>query len=344
TGGAEAYLLRLSKAIAEEGHLPMLVTSREWPEKEWPNDFVVRLNATSPLRFAEEVQRAAVGCDVVFSLERIFSCDVYRAGDGVHRAWLERRAAFEPAWRRSLRWLNGKHRSLLKLESDIFSSNGARCVIANSEMVRNEIVKSYNYPASRIEVIPNGYDPPPHSAGSRERRRAELGIAPDAFVALFAGSGWERKGLSAAVRAVREVDGITLLVAGRGNPAPYRNAREVLFLGPRAELQPDFAAADVFILPTIYDPFSNACLEAWASGLPVITTSANGFAEVLTDGDDGTVVSPGDINALAAALRFWKTDEKAAVTRGVCRERAMRYSVAENMSRTLDVIRRAVQK
>jgi UDP-glucose:(heptosyl)LPS alpha-1,3-glucosyltransferase len=344
TGGAEAYLLRLANAVAAEGHTPMLVTSREWPEAAWPNDLVVRLNATTPLDFAKEVERLKVDWDVLFSLERIFSCDIYRAGDGVHRAWLERRAAFEPSLRRCFRWMNGKHRSLLKLEGNLFSQNGAGCVIANSEMVRQEIARNYKYPADRIEVIPNGYDAPPYSAVLRAERRTELRIDSNAFVALFAGSGWERKGLRAAVAAAQAVPGMTLLVAGRGNSAAYSGARNIHFLGARADLQPDFAAADVFILPTIYDPFSNACLEAWASGLPVITTSANGFSEVLTDGVDGSIVSPGDIDALVETLKFWSADGKVAAIGNICRERAMHYSVQENTRRTLDLIKRAMRQ
>jgi UDP-glucose:(heptosyl)LPS alpha-1,3-glucosyltransferase len=344
TGGAEAYLRRLATAVTAEGHVPTLITSSEWPEDAWPNDLVVRLAARSPRRFAEEAMRAAPAVDILFSLERLPSCDIYRAGDGVHRAWLERRSGFEPAWRRLFRWTNAKHRELQRLERSLFSPTGARHVIANSEMVRDEILAHFDYPAERITVIPNGFDAPPQIPGERERRRAELGIPPDAFVALFAGSGWERKGLAAAVEAVQQVDGATLLVAGRGNSGRFAGARRVRFLGPRADMQPDFAASDVFVLPTIYDPFSNACLEAWAAGLPVITTPANGFAEVLADGEDGSVVPPGDVGAIANALRSWSDDGKARAAAGTCRERARRYSVAENTRRTLEVVTRAARK
>lgn len=343
TGGAEAYLLRLASAVVREGHVPQLVTSREWPEGNWPNEFVARLDGSSPITFAREVERAASGADVIFSLERIFACDVYRAGDGVHGAWLERRAKFETFWQRSFRWVNGKHRSLLKLERMLFSNGGARYVIANSAMVRDEIAGRYDFPSERIDVIPNGYDAPRISPELRRQRRAELRIADAAFVALFAGSGWKRKGLRTAVDAVRSMDGVTLLVAGRGNPDAFAG-RNVRFLGPRQDLQPDFAAADVFVLPTIYDPFSNACLEAWAAGLPVITTDANGFSEVLTNGEDGSISAPGDVDAIVEALRFWKTDQNAINRADRCRERAARYSVAENTRRTLEVINRAMRR
>src|SRR5436305_14910703 len=98
-----------------------------------------------------------------------------------------------------------------------------------------------------------------------------------------------------------------LLVAGRGDARPYKTTRlrfwredPVQFLGEVADLAPLYAAADIFILPTIYDPFSNACLEALASGLPVITTSENGFSEMIENGVNGSIV---DISSTSAALR-----------------------------------------
>jgi UDP-glucose:(heptosyl)LPS alpha-1,3-glucosyltransferase len=197
-------------------------------------------------------------------------------------------------------------------------------------------VAHYGYPAERIVVIPNGYDAPAPEPGVRERRRAELGLAPEAFVALFAGSGWERKGLRTAVEAARSLPEITLLVAGKGKSfAMPENAR---LLGPRVGLQADFAAADVFVLPTFYDPFSNACLEALAAGLPVLTTTANGFSEIVEAGVQGSIFEPGDAAALVEALRSWMS--QAAASRETCRELAARYSVAENTRRTLEAITR----
>ena len=345
TGGAEAYLRRLAQGVAAAGHQPVLIASREWPASAWTNEFVIHLDGDSPLRFAREAGRAAAACDIVFSLERVFSCDIYRAGDGVHRAWLDRRAAFEPAWRRWTRWLNPKHRELLRLERCVFSPDGTALVIANSRMVRDEIVRRYAYPADRIEVIPNGYDAPPVAPDLRDRRRKELGIAPDDFVALFAGSGWERKGLSTALEAVRETSAVKLIVAGKGDATRQRGAAHIFFVGPRSDLQPDFAAADVFVLPTIYDPFSNACLEALAAGLPVLTTTANGFSEIITDGRHGSVTPPGDVAALKGAIGRWSSNNAARLARPGCLELAGRYSVAENTRRTLDaVIRVAARK
>jgi UDP-glucose:(heptosyl)LPS alpha-1,3-glucosyltransferase len=116
-------------------------------------------------------------CDFILSLERIWKCDAYRAGDGVHADWLERRAKFEPRWRSLLRGFNPKHRQILALERALFTG-GARHVIANSSMVREAIVQRFGFPGERIDVIHNGvpvFSPPPearasHAARTRPRR------------------------------------------------------------------------------------------------------------------------------------------------------------------------------
>ena len=103
------------------------------------------------------------------------------------------------------------------------------------------------------------------------------------------------------------------------------------------------AAADVFILPTLYDPFSNACLEALAAGLPVVTTADNGFAEILTPGADGEVVPhAADVDALAAALRAWADPTRRAAARETIRAKAARFTIEENLARTLAVLESVV--
>jgi UDP-glucose:(heptosyl)LPS alpha-1,3-glucosyltransferase len=75
----------------------------------------------------------------------------------------------------------------------------------------------------------------------------------------------------------------------------------VMFLGAQADVKPFYGAADVFALPTLYDPFPNAALEALACGLPIVTTSTCGAAELVTDAN-GRIVAATDAAALAIAL------------------------------------------
>ena len=345
TGGAEAYLFRFAEAARAAGHEPILICGGEWPREAWPHEMIV-VAGNTPEDFAErlEERRAIGGWDVLFSLERVWACDVYRAGDGVHAAWLERRHQFEPAWRGWFRNLQRKHREILELECALFTG-GARRVIANSQMVKDEIIRLYGTPAEHVHVVHNGV--PIHSAepGAREKIRAELGLAPAEYVALFAGTGWERKGLRHAIAAVKALKiPVTLLVAGRSETRGLPSSDRVRFLGalPGERLRAVLAAADVFILPTLYDPFSNACIEALAAGLPVITTTANGFAEILVHGVEGDAVAPGDTAALAAALASWADPARREAVRPRLLEKAARCSVEENLARTLDVITAAV--
>jgi len=334
TGGAEAYLLRLAGGLSKAGHEPVLVTTRDWPEGRWPHSGIVRVPGRTPTQFAAGVARANLGVDVTFSLDRVPGCDVFRAGDGVHAAWLQRRAAFEPAWKPLLRRFNPKHGALMALEREVFRTT--RRVVANSRLVAREIRHWHGVPAENITIVQNGigvaFSPMP-----REEARAKFGVT--GFCAVFVGTGWERKGLRTAIEAVESVDGAVLLVAGRGRTDSYASpfAR---FLGPTRELGAVLSAADVFVLPTIYDPFSNACLEALAAGLPVLTTTANGCSEILSPGMHGDVFEPGDTATLTALLRAWRQRSPGA-SAAACRALAAEFSLERNVSATLGVLEEA---
>ena len=178
TGGAEAYLKRLADGIAKADHEVQLVTTSEWPEDQWPFGSIKRLGATTVIGFADELEqvRPQLQCDVLFSLERVWSCDFYRAGDGVHRAWLARRRKFEVPLKQFVRAASRKHRDLLQLEESLFKKRKAGRVIAASQMVENEIIDLYRYPAGNIDLVRNGVplDRFRFEPKVRERSRAEL--------------------------------------------------------------------------------------------------------------------------------------------------------------------------
>jgi len=345
SGGAEAYLLRFAKAARAAGHEPVLICGSGWPRDVWPHQQVV-VAGNSPEDFADQLseRRESGGWDVLFSLERVWACDVYRAGDGVHAAWLERRRRFEPAWRGWFRGLQRKHREIMELECALFTG-GARHVIANSQMVKEEIIRYFGTPDGHVHVIHNGVPVHASEPGAREKVRTELGINAAEFVVFFAGSGWERKGLRHAIAAVNGLrTPATLLVAGRGETRGLPQSGRVKFLGPLAgdRMRAMFGAADAFVLPTLYDPFSNACIEALAAGLPVITTTANGFTEIIERGVEGEVVEPGDSKAIASALEKWSDPKRRADVRARLVEKAKKHSVEHNLARTLEVITAAV--
>jgi UDP-glucose:(heptosyl)LPS alpha-1,3-glucosyltransferase len=335
TGGAEAYLLRLASGLQAHGYKATLYTTREWPSDRWSFGNLVHLDATQPLEFARAFQRARKPGQIVLSLDRVPGCDAFRAGDGVHAAWLQRRSRFEAGWKRRLRFFNLKHAALLALERQVFKS--VRIVIANSRMVAEEIVYWHDFPETKIRIVPNGIGVAIPRI-SRKEARQRLEVPDQAFCVLFVGTGWERKGLRFAIEAVESLGGdALLLVAGRGNALRYRSAR-AKFLGVAQDLPALYSSADVFALPTIYDPFSNASLEAIAAGLPVVTTTANGFSEILTPGIHGHIVEPGDVKAIAEALEVWKRRDRAR-TAYDCQLLAKDYSIERNVQATVDVLR-----
>jgi UDP-glucose:(heptosyl)LPS alpha-1,3-glucosyltransferase len=344
SGGAESYLKRLALGVVELGHEAHLFATNDWPPNEWPFGQITQINAGSTIAFADEVEkrRAQAACNVLMSLERIWHCDVFRAGDGVHQAWLNRRGKFEAPWRLFARRFNRKHCALLRLEKSLLDDRGAERVIANSQMVRSEIVDLYNYRRDKIDVVRNGVplDLFRFDAVRREKSRGELRVESDEILALFAGSGWERKGLRYAIKAVETCANskLRLLVAGRGDPAHYRSTR-TRFLGEVADLRAIYAAADIFILPTIYDPFSNACLEALACGLPVITTRANGFSEIMEDRIHGSIVDlPDDVADLRNALEAWSDLTRRAAARPSILKRAAQFDISRNIDQTVAIL------
>jgi len=354
TGGAENYLKRFATALNQAGHNCVLFGSPQWPAIDWSQGEFQPVPGTSPREFADSLRRIQSSpegpqCDFLFSLERVWKCDCFRAGDGVHRAWLERRARHEPRWKSLFRGFNRKHRELLELESGLLTPEGPRSIIANSNLVKSEILQYSSYPAERIQVIYNGL--PPHwmrgdPATLRAEGRAKLNLSEDDYVVLFAGSGWERKGLKFALEGFTRANlgNSVLLVAGRGNPRNMggaKRAERVRFLGPVKGLGEILAASDAFILPTLYDPFSNACLEALAMGLPVITTAANGMSEIIRPGLDGEVMEdPSDPLAVAQAIKNWSDKEKREASRLRLMELGAKYTIESNLEQTLKVIKR----
>ena len=350
SGGAEAYLKRLAQGVVDLGHEAQLVATDDWPTNEWGFGSITRVKANSAIGFADELKttRPQLSCDVLMSLERVWCCNVYRAGDGVHQAWLNRRRRFEMPLQRFVRSLNRNHRDILQLEESLFARGGAGRVIANSEMVKDEIVDLYRYPADKIDLVRNGVplDRFRSDPALREKSRVDLKLKPDEVALLFAGSGWERKGLRFAIEAFELCRDrkLRLLVAGRGDARGYKPKRffteePIRFLGEVADLRPIYAAADIFILPSVYDPFSNACLEALASGLPVITTRDNGFSEIIENDVHGSIVDrSNDSAALRDAIQFWSDEWRRASARSITTGRASQFDIAINVAATLKIL------
>jgi UDP-glucose:(heptosyl)LPS alpha-1,3-glucosyltransferase len=142
--------------------------------------------------------------------------------------------------------------------------------------------------------------------------RSHLGIREDAPVILFVGSGFERKGVPALLTAMSRMErkDAELLIVGRDRmdkemcqlAGALGIAERVRFLGSQKDVRPYYGAADGFALPTLYDPMPNAALEALACGLPVVTSTSCGAAELIVPQVNGFVCDALEIDELARKL------------------------------------------
>lgn len=173
-----------------------------------------------------------------------------------------------------------------------------RRVVAVSERVRKQLKEYHHVPDERIVTIPNGinlsrFDPA--NVSSRAEVRRSFGITQDVPLVLFVGSQYRLKGLEFAIRALAEMKTrAVLLVVGGDTTAPFKRLAEqlgvserVIFAGARSDLPKIYPAADAFVLPTLYETFALVCLEAMASGLPVLASPVGGIEDYLRDGVNG---------------------------------------------------------
>lgn len=322
-GGAELYGNLLAASLVDAGHEVHLYASQV--DDTLPPGVVhhgVRsIEWWSPLKrwtFVRSAQRAipAGAYDVVQALEPYYPCDVFQAGDGFHRHWLTL-----PEARSS--WLTPQHPVKLAIERRMLAPGRFRRVIAPCEMVKRHATRFYRVPPDRIDVVVPPIDvarfAKPRDAGPL---RARLGLAPDDVALLFVGLNYRRKGLATVFEALARLSdpAFKLVVVGRDRDRSFpRRARElgladrVRFEGLVADVEDYYAAADVLVLPALYDPFGMVVAEAMASGRVTVTTRTTGASEMIWHGESGFVLSDGrDAEGLAEILRGLRDPERRA--------------------------------
>ena len=319
-GGAEQFIARTLTALISKKVQVTLVT-RQWHQGNGYktltcNPFYLG-RVWRDYTFARCVCRllARKQFDLVQSHERIACCDIYRAGDGVHREWLKQRRRNLGRLQRLGIQLNPYHYYMKQAEKALFLNPRLRAVICNSRMVKQEIKDYFGLAEEKLHVIYSGVDVNtfhPRIKSHRKPLRARYHIPQDATVFVFVGSGFERKGLASVLTALAELPaGSYLLVVGRDKQ--FRKyfrlsrslgvANRVHFIGSQADVRPFYGAADALVLPTLYDPFPNVVLEAMASGLAVITSIKSGASEVIKNGINGYTCDALDNESLTLYMR-----------------------------------------
>lgn len=321
-GGAERTIQSVAEALTAQGHEPTIVT-RRWPESAGQH---IAHHVVNPhyLTKAGRVQgfAQAVGAlidarsfDLVQSYERIPGAHIYHAVDGVHAEWLDRRRRAQSTLSQiGVAW-NPHHRAVLQLEQGMFTSSNLKAVICISQMVKDDIVRRFGVHPAKCDVIHLDIDSekfhPRVRDEFREATRTQLGIPQNAPVAVFAGSGFVRKGVAAFLETVARIPELRGIVVGHDKAlAKFRAlatrlaiADRVHFTGGVKDVRPYYGCADVFLLPTLYEPFGLVYGEAMACGLPAIVSRDAGAQDWIDEGKNGFVVDPLDIPALVRAVQ-----------------------------------------
>lgn len=319
-GGAERFVSRALEAL-EDQDLDLSVITREWQGDVNPN---WHIHLCDPMKWGRVSRERGFAnaarkiwqqekFDIVQSHERIPGCDIYRAGDGVHRRWLLQRSRLLPAWRGKRLLTDRFHSYVMRAEREMYAAPELKSVICNAQMIKNEIMTDFGLPDEKITVIYNAIDNQkflPATEALRHQLRQQFNIPQQAHCLIFVGSGFERKGLEAAIRAVAATNSILLVVGQDKDEKRYRGLAQSLgceqrirFMGVQKQTLPFYQAADALLIPTLYDPFPNVILEAMSCGLPVITSQTCGGAEFIQQGVNGFVFDALDIASLAESIR-----------------------------------------
>ncbi len=329
-GGGERFAAELTERMARTGRYEFHVFANRWdgspPGIAFHKVPAVRFpRSLRPLAFAwlagRMIDRGRF--DIVHAHERIFRADVFSMHAVPHAAWVrdvrqKRASLFD--------------RATISLERRMMMANAGRSVfLPVSTLAAEALLREYAVDPGRIRVIHPGVDierfSGPDRAACRSEVRARHGIEESDLLVLFVGMNFEVKGLDlvvaavAAARRARPGAAIRLLVVGKGDATKYGDlARSlgigdaVAFAGPRAAgVERYYRAADLFAMPSLFDTFGMAVLEAMAAGLPVVVSPNVGAKDLVVEGTNGFVVpAAGDVEAAARAIAAMAEGEARA--------------------------------
>jgi UDP-glucose:(heptosyl)LPS alpha-1,3-glucosyltransferase len=355
-GGAERYLIDLCNRMAAEGY-EVHVYAEQWDVK----DSRIHLHSVKTIPFPKSLRLLSFAVratkeiddgdyDITFGAGNTLRVNILQPHGGVHWAWFWRSLK---AYDHPILWFIkflGRVFSLKQwvsgwVEDAPYRGRHPQAIIAISDMVKRDMLRWYRIPEERITVVYNGIDVEhfhPRNRTYRGEIRGRHGIG-DELVILFVSNNFRMKGLGFLMKALAHIrreksSPLKLLVLGRDRQNSYlRLARkmgisdEVIFAGSTNEPEKYYGASDLLVHPTFYDACSLTVLEALASGLPVITTSSNGVSGIMTQGQEGFVISdPRDDQSLVEKISFFLSREKLEKASVAARRLAESYSLDRN--------------
>jgi UDP-glucose:(heptosyl)LPS alpha-1,3-glucosyltransferase len=291
--------------------------------------------------------------DIIFGLDRNSHQTHYRAGNGVHAAYLKSRQHTDSYLKQASFLINPLHRLILSKEKSCFEDPQLRQLFCNSNMVKNEVLQRYSTEEKKISVIHNGvkWEQWKSPFQEWEEKRSLLlqnhGLSSVAYQLLFVGQGFRRKGLTPLLRAIAEhpCREFQLSVVGKDKETEYfkslcrqlRISNRVYFFGAQESVIPFYQYADALAIPSYYDPFANVTVEALAMGLYVISSKSNGGHEVLNKKTGHVIENLNQIedmlSALSKCLEHVKTQKSAEEIRNL----SSTFDSSKNLDKMVEI-------
>jgi UDP-glucose:(heptosyl)LPS alpha-1,3-glucosyltransferase len=358
-GGLEQWSARFAAEVARRGHEVHVVAEQfAAAAKSLPIVRHVLGPTGSRLAFAAAAEQAVarLAVDVVHDTGAGWRCHVFQPHCGSRAAAIDHNLLLLPAWlrpwkRRVQPWLR-RYRDYTELMRRQYVLDG-RQFLALSQRVAAHFRQYHNVPDDAIHVVYNGVDceqfTPAQRQVYREPVRRWLGVADHEVLLLIVAHNFQLKGVPVLLRATGRLArrGWPVRLAVVGGKRLGRALRQavaagadhlVRFTGPLADPTPLYAAADVYVQPTFYDPCSLVALEALACGLPLVTSCYNGVSELVTNGSQGFVLQdPADVEELDARLEALMAAELRTHMNQAARQLALRHTFARNVDEILSL-------
>jgi glycosyltransferase involved in cell wall biosynthesis len=211
-------------------------------------------------------------------------------------------------------------------------------VIANSPELQGRCREVYAVPEESIRLLPNGVDRSLFFPRDRREARLHCGLPTDRPIVISVGQWNERKGPGRILEAIRSRPEIGAVFLGKGPLAP--EGPQVLYRGevPHSEVATWLSAADVFVLPTLKEGCSNAILEAFSCGVPVVTSDLP-FNRAIADDDTALLVDAQDPHAIGEAIeRLVKEPELRSRVAASALRRSETFQLGDRATRVIEFL------
>jgi UDP-glucose:(heptosyl)LPS alpha-1,3-glucosyltransferase len=365
-GGAEHWTWQFAHQLAQRGH-EVHVVAESFPQGPAPPWLIPHRLPPSgtPTAFAARAcaETSRLNADIVHDMGSGWCADIFQPHGGSRTAAWEHNLRLVPRyWRwckRAFARYLPRYRRFAQLQRRQYVADG-RLFIALSQMVAEHFQRYHGVAPDDIRLVYNGVDTerfaPQARARYREPIRQQLGLR-DELLLLTVAHNFELKGVPTVIAAVgalrrRGMAVHAAIVGGRRVAARYRRLvcrcgaqGGVTFVGSADDTVPYFAAADVYLHPTWYDPCSLVVLEALACGVPVITSRFNGAGELIRPGRQGYVVDdPGDVAAVTQQLEPLLDPARRAAMGQAARQLALQHTLEHNVDQLLHVYHEQLER